>query len=74
MSVRAVAAPSVSHTQAAATQVLCPGRDRKAREKDTETRGGEATAPRSEIGNKQKGRWRGGEGRRDDGSCTAKWR
>lgn len=54
MSVRVVAAPSMSHTKAAATRALCPGRDRQARDKDRQTeewtRSDEATALRSEIG------------------------
>lgn len=52
MSVRVVAALSMSHTQAAATQVLCPGRAGKARDKDRQTeertRSGEATVLRLE--------------------------
>lgn len=54
MSVRLVTASSMSHTEAAATQTLCPGRDRQARDTDRQTeertRSEEATVLRSEIG------------------------
>lgn len=71
VSFRVVAAPSASHTQAAATQVLCPGRDGRARDSQTEERtvSGEATALRSGIG--RRGGWRDKRWERpgDDWGC-----